>query len=142
MRNTTATREEAIRLAKSSRRDRNVRKETMLAVTATVNQKRTAIGSVQNNKTSVTLSSASELETAITRRVPAPGIANASVSLPFSVQRRCHLTVIMRNGRRISVEIGLHGNVSSFSQKGRKFRLAPPLLLQVTIFPVDKLVAG
>jgi hypothetical protein len=58
------------------------------------------------------------------------------------VQRQCHLTVIMRNGGRISVEIGLHGNVSSFSQKGRKFRLAPPLLLQFTIFPVDKLVAG
>ena len=71
-RNTTATSEEVTTLAKSSRRDRSATKETMAAVTATANQNRTAICSVQNNRTSVTPSSASALATAITRRVPAP----------------------------------------------------------------------
>ena len=52
-RNTTATSEEVITLAKSNRRVRNVTKETRAAVTARANQNRTAIGSVRNNKTSV-----------------------------------------------------------------------------------------
>ena len=55
----------------------------MPAVTATANQNRTEIGSVQNNKASVALSSASALATAITRRVPASGMESASVSAPI-----------------------------------------------------------
>ena len=53
-RSTTATSEEVTTLAKSGRRDRSATKETMAAVTATANQNRTAICSVQNNRTSVT----------------------------------------------------------------------------------------
>src|SRR5215468_9648978 len=82
MRNTTATSEEAITLAKSSRRDRSNTKEVIATVTATANQNRAALGSVQNNKIDIVLRSASAPVAAI-YRVPAPGMANASGSPPF-----------------------------------------------------------
>src|SRR5262249_43939088 len=107
MRNTTATSEEAITLAKSSRRDRSVMKETMPAVTATANQNRAAIGSVQSNKMDIVPRSTSALVTAITCRVPALGMANASCSPLFYVRRRCHLTVIMRNGEQLPLDEAL-----------------------------------
>ena len=94
-RNTTATSEEVTTLAKSSRRDVNVTRETVAAVTVMANQNRAAIGSVQTNKTSVAPSNANALATAITRRVLAPGMVSASVvALIYCRQRRCHLTVI------------------------------------------------
>ena len=57
-RNTIATSDAAITLAKSSRWDKAVRKKTMPAVTAAANQKRSAIGSVKNRKMKVATSNA------------------------------------------------------------------------------------
>src|SRR6516165_5043595 len=82
MRNTTATSEEASTLEKRSRRDRSVTKETIPADTATANQKRTAIGSVQNNKTKVTPSSARALTIAATRCLLVRGMASLLAPAP------------------------------------------------------------
>ena len=82
MRNTTATSDEAITLAKSSRRDRSDTKEVIATVTATANPNRAAIGSVQNNKIDIVLRGTSAPAAAI-YRVPAPYMANASASPPF-----------------------------------------------------------
>src|SRR3974377_661436 len=95
MRSTTATSEEAMRLAKSSRRDKNVRKETMLAVTATVNQNRTAVASVQSNKAKVALSNASAVAIAIIRRCAAPHMGKRlGFDAPSASALCCHITVI------------------------------------------------
>src|SRR4029453_6206495 len=94
-RNTTATSEQASTLEKRSRRDRSVTKEAIPAVTATANQKRTAIGSVQNNKTKVTPSGASALAIAATRCVVAPGMASPLAPAPdFPRRPERHITVI------------------------------------------------
>ena len=55
------TSEEAITLANNRRCERTVRKKAMPAVTATANQKRTAIGSVKNSKTNVAQSNANAM---------------------------------------------------------------------------------
>ena len=83
MRNTTATSEEAITLAKSSRRDRSDTKEVIATVTATANPNRAAIGSVQNNKMDIVPRSTSALVAEITCLVPAAGMANTSGPPPF-----------------------------------------------------------
>src|SRR5262245_40401186 len=91
MRNTTATSEETITLAKSSRRDRSDTKEVIATVTATANPQRAAIGSVQNNRTRVTPSNASALAMAATRCVLATGMASLPAQAP-DLER--HITVL------------------------------------------------
>jgi hypothetical protein len=94
-RNTTATSEQASTLEKRSRLDRSVTKEAIPAVTATANQKRTAIGSVQNNKTKVTPSGASALAIAATRCVVAPGMGSPLAPAPdFPRRPERHITVM------------------------------------------------
>src|SRR6478736_9119801 len=120
-RNTSATSEKAKRLAKSNRCDRSVTKETMAAVTPTTNQKRAAIGSVQNNRASIALSDASVLATAITCRVTAPGMATPLAPAPdFSGRRARHTTVIFVSiglGRKSWMALGRSHQVTLGSRK-------------------------
>jgi hypothetical protein len=99
----------------------------MAAVTAMVNQNRTAMGSLRNNKTSVAPSSASALATAITRRVPAPRMASASF-------------------RRLSYGAGAHvillsqcaewGTFSSMGSKNLAVEAVISELVSARLFPV------
>jgi len=83
MRNTIATSEEAITLAKSSRRDRSDTKEAIATVTATANPNRAAIGSVQNNNMDIVPRSTSALVAEITCLVPAAGMPKRLGSAGF-----------------------------------------------------------
>ena len=129
-RNTTATSEEVTTLAKSSRRDESVTKETMPAVTATENQNRTAIGSVQNNKMKAAPSSESALVTATTRRVPASGMATASVSAPVLPCRRPRVILLSQRAERGTLSSMGFGNLGEGGIRSARIRLLVQLAFE------------